>query len=137
MEKTKIISYKDLRVYQRSYKACLIVMQQIIPKLPPIEKYDLSNQLSRSSKAIPRLIAEGFAKKHQKAGFQKYLDDALAESNETQVGICQCRDIYNAHVDTEVCEMLNKEYDIISKEVYSLRKAWSKFSQPDNQKQIK
>jgi hypothetical protein len=26
-----------------------------------------------------RLIAEGYAKRHQKAGFQKYLDDALAE----------------------------------------------------------
>ena len=38
MEKTKITSFKDLDVYQRSYKACLIVMQQVMPKLPPIGK---------------------------------------------------------------------------------------------------
>jgi len=64
MEKQKIISYQDLEVYQRTYKSCLIVMQQIIPKLPDSEKFDLKDQLSRSSKVVPRLIAEGFAKKH-------------------------------------------------------------------------
>jgi len=64
MEKQKIISYQDLEVYQRTYKSGLIVMQQIIPKLPDSEKFDLKDQLSRSSKVVPRLIAEGFAKKH-------------------------------------------------------------------------
>jgi four helix bundle protein len=130
MEKKKITNYKDLEVYERSYKACLIVMQQIVPKLPDSEKYDLKDQLSRSSKAVPRLIAEGFAKKHQKAGFQKYLDDAMAESNETQVGITQCKDIYPQFVDVNVCDQLIVEYDIISKQLYRLREAWSKFSKP-------
>src|SRR6187455_2816150 len=106
MEKPKIKSYKDLEVYQRSYNASLQVMKEIVPKLPEIEKYDLKNQLSRSSKAIPRLIAEGFAKKHQKAGFQKYLDDAMSESNETLVGLCQCRDLYSKFVSTEICTQL-------------------------------
>lgn len=69
MEKTKIFSYHDLDVYQRAYKASILVMKNILPKLPSSEKFDLIDQLSRSVKAIPRLIAEGFAKKHQKAGF--------------------------------------------------------------------
>ncbi len=127
MENDKIVSYRDLDVYQRSYKACLIVMQEVINKLPEIEKFDLRSQLSRSSKAVPRLIAEGYAKKHQKKGFQKYLDDALAESNETQVGMCQCRDIYSKEIDPDLSEMSIKEYDIISKQIYRLREAWSKF----------
>ena len=130
MEKKKITSYRDLEVYERSYKACLIVMQQIVPKLPDSEKFDLKNQLSRSLKAIPRLIAEGFAKKHQKAGFQKYLDDAMAESNETQVSVCQSKDIYPKFVDINICNQLICEYDIISKQLYRLREAWSKFSKP-------
>jgi len=50
----------------------LEIARVILPKLPQSEKFDLRDQLSRSSKAPPRLIAEGFAKKHQKAGFQKY-----------------------------------------------------------------
>lgn len=127
-QKTKIISFNDLEVYQRSYKAFLIVMKKILPDLPPEEKYDLRDQLSRSCKAVPRLIAEGFAKKHQKAGFQKYLDDAMGESNETQVSLCQCRDIYDTLVCKDTCDELVKEYEIISKQLYCLREAWSKFS---------
>ena len=38
-------------------------MMKIVPKLPDSEKYDLKDQLARSSKAIPRLIAEGYAKR--------------------------------------------------------------------------
>ena len=93
MDKKMIRSFRDLEVYQNSYKAMLWVMTKIIPKLPTSEKFDLSDQLSRSCKAIPRLIAEGYAKRHQKLGFQKYLDDAMAESNETIVSLEQCRDI--------------------------------------------
>ena len=124
----KITSYKDLDVYQRSYDACLSVMKNIVPKLPVEEKYDLKDQLTRSSKAVPRLIAEGFAKKHQRSGFQKYLDDAMAESNETQVGLCQCRDIYYKNIDLKICEHLINEYDIISKQLFKLREAWNNFS---------
>jgi four helix bundle protein len=134
MEKPKIKSYKDLEVFQRSYNASLQVMKEIVPKLPDSEKYDLKDQLSRSSKAIPRLIAEGYAKKHQKAGFQKYLDDAMGESNETGVSVCQSKDIYPNHVDITICEQLVTEYDIIGKQLYRLREAWSKFSSPGNQK---
>lgn len=134
MEKQKIKSYKDLDVYQRSYNASLVVMKEVVPRLPDSEKYDLKDQLSRSSKAIPRLIAEGFAKKHQKAGFQKCLDDAMAESNETGVSVCQSRDIYPNHVDMTICGQLITEYDIIGKQLYRLREAWSKFLNPGNQK---
>src|SRR2546423_9598830 len=118
MEKEKIKSYKDLKVYQRSYNASLLVMKEIVPKLPDSEKYDLKDQLARSSKAIPRLIAEGYAKKHQKAGFQKYLDDAMGESNETGVSICQSKDIYPTYVENNICEMLITEYDIIGKQLF-------------------
>lgn len=66
--KTKIVSFRDLIVYQNTYEAMLLVMREIIPKLPGSEKYDLKDQLSRSVKAIPRLIVEGYAKRHQKFG---------------------------------------------------------------------
>ena len=89
-------SFRDLEVYQNSYKSCIEVTMKIIPKLPDSEKYDLKNQLSQSVKAIPRSIAQGYAKRHQKQGFQKYIDDAMGECNETIVGIDMCRDIYGA-----------------------------------------
>jgi four helix bundle protein len=66
-----ITSFRDLQVYQNSYSACIEVMTKIIPSLPDSEKFDLKRQLSSSVKAIPRLISEGYAKRHQKYGFQK------------------------------------------------------------------
>ena len=135
-EKKKIKNYNDLEVYQRAYRACLSVMKEVVPKLPDAERFDLKDQLSRSSKSIPRLIAEGFAKKHQRAGFQKYLDDATAESNESQVSLCQCRDIYPGFINGNTCTSLIHEYDIISKQLYRLREGWSNFSSSGNQRPI-
>ena len=125
MTQNKIASFRDLTVYQTAYKLSILVMTKIISKLPDSEKFDLKDQLSRSCKAIPRLIAEGYAKKHQKAGFQKYLDDAMAETNETMVGICHCRDIYK--IEIALCEKLVKEYEILGRQLYRLSEAWDNF----------
>jgi four helix bundle protein len=130
MEKQKILSYEDLDVYKRSYTSCIKVMKEIVPKLPLAERYDLKDQLSRSCKAIPRLIAEGFAKKYQRLGFQKYLTDALGESNETAVSLTQCRDLYPEHLDLVILTELIKEYTIIGKQLYKLKVSWTKFNGP-------
>jgi hypothetical protein len=52
----KITSFRDLEVYQNTYKACIEVMTKIIPEIPDFEKNDLKSQLRRSVKAVPRLI---------------------------------------------------------------------------------
>ena len=120
--KRPIASYNDLDVYRNTYSAAIRVIKEILPKLPISEKLDLVDQLRRSSKAIPRLIAEGYAKRHQKLGFQKYLDDAMAESNETHVSLCQCRDIY--HIN---CDELILIYEVSGKQLYRLSEAWTNF----------
>lgn len=122
---TLIKSFRDLIVYKDSYDLCITVMKEIIPLLPETERYDLKDQLSRSSKAIPRLVAEGYAKKHQYHGFQKYLDDANAESNETIVSLEQAKDIYN--IKAELCRELIDRYDKLSRQLYKLAFAWDKF----------
>ncbi len=124
-DKKVIKSFRDLDVYQGSYEVMLIIFEKVLPKLPDSEKYDLKDQLSRSSKAIPRLIAEGYGKRHQKAGFQKYLDDAMGECNETIVSLEQCRDIYK--IDKTLIEQLVDTYDKIGRQLYNLNSAWSKF----------
>ena len=116
-----------MQVYQNSYSACIEVMTKIIPSLPESEKFDLKKQLSSSVKAIPRLIAEGYAKRHQKYGFQKYLDDAMAECNETIVGMEMCRDIFGNHIDKKLCQELVNIYDVCGRQLYKLREAWGKF----------
>jgi len=125
--KKRITSFKDLEVYQLSYQLCIEVMKGILPKLPESEKYDLKDQLGRSTKAIPRLIAEGYAKRHQRMGFQKYIDDAMAECNETIVGLEQCKDIYIENMKSVSFVELIDSYDKIGRQLYKLAEAWSRF----------
>ena len=123
--KKPITSFRNLEVYQNSYEAMLIVMQEVIPKLPDSERYDLKDQLSRFCKAIPRLVAEGYAKRHQRAGFQKYLDDAMGECNEIIISLEQCRDIYG--IDKKLVGELVDVYDKTGRQLYKLSAAWTKF----------
>ena len=123
--KKPIKSFRDLDVYNNTYQAMLSVINEVIPKLPDTERYDLKDQLNRSCKAIPRLIAEGYAKKHQKAGFQKYLDDAMGECNETIVSLEQCRDIYQ--INKDIIIKLVDDYDKSGRQIYNLCNAWYKF----------
>lgn len=132
MNNKPIKSFRDLEVYQNSYQGCIVVAKEILPKLPDSEKFDLRDQLSRSTKAIPRLIAEGYAKRHQNLGFQKYLDDAMAEANETVVGLAQSRDIYGHSVDVKLCDQLVDLYDKIGRQLYRLKESWSNFKKNEN-----
>ncbi|MDP3987902.1 MAG: four helix bundle protein [Candidatus Levybacteria bacterium] len=121
----KICSFRDLEVYQNSYKGSILIATRILPKLPANEKFDLKDQMGRSSKAVPRLIAEGYAKKHQKFGFQKYIDDAMAECNETIVCLEHIKDIYG--IETELCNELIKLYDKTARQLFKLAEAWDNF----------
>jgi len=125
--RSPIKSFTDLEVYQNSYTASIEVITKIVPKLPKEEKYDLANQLRRSAKAVPRLIAEGYSKKHQNKGFQKYLDDAMAESNEMIVSLSHVRDLYSGYVDPKFCEKLIDLYDKSSRQLYNLARKWRNF----------
>ena len=125
--KKHITGFWDLDVYKNAYDGMLAVYKEVIPKLPREEDYDLKDQLRRSTKAIPRLIAEGHSKRHQRKGFQKYIDDAHSESNETIVSISQARDLYSGFVDQNICKLLVDRYDKISRQLYKLALAWDKF----------
>lgn len=131
MEGKKVTSFTDLDVYQRTYRASLIVMKEIIPRLPETEKFDLKDQMSRACKAVPRLIAEGYAKRHQRKGFQKYIDDAMGESNEMVVCLSHCRDIYGHLVDKALCQELINSYDIAGRQLYRLAQAWDILKETD------
>lgn len=126
-----ITSFRDLEVFQNTSEAsCRVVHTKILPRLPKEERFDLRDQLSRSTKAIPRLIAEGYAKRHQKAGFQRYLDDAMGECNETIVGLEQAKDIYRIDVSKELIDV----YDKSGRQLYKLARAWSRFKMSDERR---
>ncbi|MCX6811711.1 MAG: four helix bundle protein [Candidatus Berkelbacteria bacterium] len=135
METKKTIkSFQDLEVYQRLYKLMLIILKEIVPKLPDEEKYDLKNQMRRCSKAGPALLAEGFAKRYQKRSWWKYLEDTIGECNEMIHHLSVCRDVYNKYIDSKLCQKLIDEYDIANKQVYHLQQGWRNFHDKRNEK---
>jgi len=55
-------NYKELNVWQKSYKLCLKIYQTTA-KFPNEERYGLTSQIRRSAVSIPSNIAEGYGRK--------------------------------------------------------------------------
>jgi four helix bundle protein len=70
--KTK--SFKDLIVWQKSYKLVLEIYK-ITTDFPKFEVYGLSQQMRRASVSIPSNIAEGYGRKHN-AEYRQFLSIA-------------------------------------------------------------
>lgn len=131
-ESKTIKSFRDLRVYQNLYQAMLLVLSEILPKLPKEERFDLKDQMRRCCKASPALIAEGFAKRYQKANWKKYIDDTIGECNEMIHHLSVCIDVYPTFLDKRVCEKAIELYDICSKQLTNLKKVWQNFHENRN-----
>lgn len=126
-QKKVIRSFQDLEVYQRLYKNMLIILKEVVPKLPDEEKYDLKDQLRRCCKSAPALLAEGFAKRYQTKSWKKYLEDAIGECNEMIHHLSVTRDVYNKYVQIHLCKQLIESYDIASRQLWRLHESWTDF----------
>lgn len=82
--KELIKSYKDLKVYQLAYEAAMQIFE-ISKTFPKEERYALTDQIRRSSRAVCSNIAEGFMKRKYPKSFVLKLTDSQAEAAETQV----------------------------------------------------
>jgi len=130
MNNKPIKSFRDLRVYQNLYQAMIIVMKDIIPRLPKEEKFDLADQMRRACKAAPALLAEGFAKRYQSKNWKKYLDDCIGESYEMINHLSVCIDVYSYYVDQKISQQIIDIYDLSCKQLYKLRENWRSFHDP-------
>lgn len=117
-------SFLDLNVYQNLYQAMVTIITKVVPKLPSEEKFDLGSQMRRACKAPPALIAEGYAQKHHRKEWQKYLNDAIGECNEMIVHLSCAKDVYPKYVEAQLCQELIKTYDISGKQLYRLAESW-------------
>lgn len=117
----------DLEVYQNTFHYSLKIEKEILPKLPDDERYLLKDQMRRASRGIPPLIAEGFAKRHQKKNWSKYLDDALGECNEMIVHLAYTKALYLNRFDPKILDELIDIYDKSGKQLYNLKKSWLNF----------
>ena len=75
--------FRELRVYQDAFGAAMIIFQ-LSRSWPQEERYSLTNQIRRASRAVSANIAEAWRKRRYPAHFTSKLSDADSETAETQ-----------------------------------------------------
>src|SRR5215813_9500221 len=108
--KTRIRSYKELRVYQAAMDAAMRIFE-LTKRFPAEEKYSMVDQMRRSSRSVCANIGEAWRKRRYRAHFVSKLSDSEAEAEETRVRVeiaHRCR-----YLNKEESDDLDDLYDKI------------------------
>lgn len=121
-----IKSFRDLEVYKEALDLS-IEIEKLIRIFPKYEQFLLVDQTRRASRAIAPIIAEGYAKRSSLKTWQKYLKDAIGESNEM---ICHLEVALRLKYikNLEYGEELIRRYDILGKKITNLKDNWQNFN---------
>ena len=84
-------SFRDLNVYREARETAQKIFE-LSREFPPEERYSLTDQIRRSSRAVKAMIAEAWGRRRYKAVFMSKLDEALGEATETQSWLDDARD---------------------------------------------
>ena len=106
-------SYKDLKVYNKSYKAAKAIYLSIAPKFPEEERYGLKSQINRASISIPLNIAEGYSKGDSTREMLRFMYMARGSVNEVLVLLDFARDF--GFITEEEHVNASNEYNEIGK----------------------
>ncbi len=79
-------SFRDLSAYKKAYTLAMEIFE-ITKNFPKEEKYELTDQLRRSSRSVCRGIGEGYRKRQYPKHFSSKMSDADMENTETQVSL--------------------------------------------------
>lgn len=79
----EIKSFRELNVYKLVRIQSRTIFE-ISQSFPQEEKYSLTDQIRRSSRAVNAMIAEAWARRPYIAAFTNKIDEALGEAMETQ-----------------------------------------------------
>ncbi len=119
-----IKSFRDLLVYQEAYNLMLLV-HEIVLRMPRFERNDLISQMRRCSKSIVANIAEGFAKRTFEREFKRHLNLAIGSSNEMESHLETARGL--KYVEKTVIDTLLLRYKNLGGKLFSLYKNWKTY----------
>ena len=75
-------NFKNLLIWQKGFKIA-VQSFKLVRSFPKEEKYNLSNQITRSSISIPSNIAEGSSRTSEK-DYKRFLEHSLGSSFELE-----------------------------------------------------
>ncbi len=84
-------AFRDLNVYRQARETAQKIFK-LSREFPVEERYSLTDQIRRSSRAVKAMIAEAWGRRRYKAVFVNKLDEALGEATETQSWLDDARD---------------------------------------------
>ena len=76
-------SLETLEAWKKAKEFALRIYQEVVPLLPPEEKWNLNQQLRRSSLSIPANIAEGYGRSHR-GDYLRFLSIAKGSAAELE-----------------------------------------------------
>lgn len=76
-------SFRELNVYAKTREEVRAVFL-LTRRFPAEERYSMTDQIRRSSRAVKAMIAEAWARRRYEAAFISKLTEALGEAMETQ-----------------------------------------------------
>lgn len=103
-------SFRELNVYKMGREAALAVFE-VSKAFPKEEKYSLTDQVRRSSRAVNAIIAEAWARRRYRAAFVNKIDEALGEAMETQAWLDHALDC--RYLDEPVFRKLDAQWQSI------------------------
>lgn len=86
-----IRSFRDLNVYKMAREEARVIFVTS-RSFPAEERYALTDQIRRSSRAVKAMIAEAWGRRKYPGVFVNKIDEALGEANETQSWLEVCLD---------------------------------------------
>lgn len=114
------LSHKNLITWEKSLELAKEIYQ-FCNKLPDREKYIIIPQLKHAAISVSSNIAEGYARK-SKIETKRFLDIAISSIVEidTQITICLKLNYINESDITNLCDLKNHNFALISKLVRSI-----------------
>ncbi len=116
-----IRSFKDLRIYQISYRLSMKV-HTLTLKYPRYEKYEIGSQIRRAAMSVPLNIAEGYGKKDSVADFKRFLRMSVGSCNELEVLIDMSKDL--GYIDEKTHSELVEQYIALRKQILMTIEKW-------------
>ncbi len=103
-------SFRDLTVYKKAFALAMEIFEKT-KLFPKEERYELVDQLRRSSRSVCRAIGEGYRKRQYPKHFSSKMSDADMENTESQVSIDFAKSC--AYISTEIYnDLINQSEEV-------------------------